>query len=399
MGSSITPSEQVDSFLLPEDWSVLEKRTPAVEKAEHRLVRQKAILERVKEFNRDAQAIATRRLVTIQTSKRQLVAPQEESDLPSLAKATLDHYAVADALAIYYRDKTRRAFRHLFILAFGAMVILEFIAHAPVPREQFLPVRPWLFILYPAVWGAAFLYWRSVKRQEYESKYQDYRALAEGLRVQFFWCVLGLPEAVEDHYLTKQRNELEWIRYALHAWRIHDEKLLGSAAACGQPSNEGLARRRWIAAQLDYFNDAGPWHKQRGESLRGLGEKLFLVSVGIAIFLWIMLVIQAALHRYGKTPYDEFWAEAPWFLLIGIAIVGAALLLAYAEKLAFAEHAKQYDAIAQRFKNTRERLETSGKLTDDTTRALYLELGREALSESGDWLLIHRERPLEVPIP
>jgi hypothetical protein len=29
--------------------------------------------------------------------------------------------------------------------------------------------------------------------------------------------------------------------------------------------------------------------------------------------------------------------------------------------------------------------------------ALIEELGKEALSENGDWILLHRDRPLDVP--
>jgi len=30
-------------------------------------------------------------------------------------------------------------------------------------------------------------------------------------------------------------------------------------------------------------------------------------------------------------------------------------------------------------------------------RLLILELGQQALGENGDWVLLHRERPLEMP--
>ena len=58
------------------------------------------------------------------------------------------------------------------------------------------------------------------KEQDYQNKHQDYRALAEALRIQFFWQVADLPDAVVDHYLRKQRGALEWIRSALRSWEI-----------------------------------------------------------------------------------------------------------------------------------------------------------------------------------
>lgn len=32
----------------------------------------------------------------------------------------------------------------------------------------------------------------------------------------------------------------------------------------------------------------------------------------------------------------------------------------------------------------------------EQARRIYRELGREALHENGEWLLIHRERPLDI---
>ena len=42
-----------------------------------------------------------------------------------------------------------------------------------------------------------------VEEQDYQNKHQDYRALAEALRIQFFWHVAGVSEKVVDHYLRK----------------------------------------------------------------------------------------------------------------------------------------------------------------------------------------------------
>src|SRR5205085_12028146 len=70
---------------------------------------------------------------------------------------------------------------------------------------------PLLFGLYLLVWAVAYFVWLWAHVLEYQKKHQDYRALAEGLRVQFFWNLLGLPDAVEKSYLRNQWGELEWI--------------------------------------------------------------------------------------------------------------------------------------------------------------------------------------------
>ena len=77
--------------------------------------------------------------------------------------------------------------------------------------------------------------------------------------------------------------------------------------------------------------------------------------------------------------------------------VFAALRIAYGERMAFAEHARQYRATSILFKHAHNRLK-DGDLTEEEVN-LFRELGKEALAENGDWLLLHRDRPLEVVVP
>jgi hypothetical protein len=66
-----------------------------------------------------------------------------------------------------------------------------------------------------AVMGPSLVYLLVVRGRQWQGRYQDYRALAEGLRVQFFWAASGLPFAVSDNYLPHQTGTLGWIRLAL----------------------------------------------------------------------------------------------------------------------------------------------------------------------------------------
>jgi hypothetical protein len=82
----------------------------------------------------------------------------------------------------------------------------------------------------------------------------------------------------------------------------------------------------------------------------------------------------------------------------GLLLVLAAFRHNYAEKLALAEHVKQYQRMRLLFDGTAEHVRRALRRGDlAAARALLFELGREALAESGDWVLLHRERPLEVP--
>ena len=177
-------------------------------------------------------------------SKRYLLSESEEASLPAGAKAVLERYAVADQLAIRFGQKTGRTFRDLFFAAFFAMTSFELAGHG-FSGESVHVARPILLGLYLIFWGVAAARYAVAWAGDYQNRHLDYRALAEGLRVQFFWQILGICDSVDEHYLGHQRSDLEWIRYALRTWRGHDEKTI----AATEPISGGfhdLARRGWV---------------------------------------------------------------------------------------------------------------------------------------------------------
>ena len=85
---------------------------------------------------------------------------------------------------------------------------------------------------------------------------------------------------------------------------------------------------------------------------------------------------------------------------MGLTAVIAALLHSYAEKRALAEHHKQYKQMQKIFYRAMQYLYKdvqAQRLTQG--RELVYELGVEGLAEHGDWVLLHRERPIELPPP
>jgi hypothetical protein len=83
---------------------------------------------------------------------------------------------------------------------------------------------------------------------------------------------------------------------------------------------------------------------------------------------------------------------------IGLAPILAALLGSYIEKNGLVGHIKQYErmsALISQANDGIKRFLVDGKRAEAID--YMFELGKEALAENGDWLLHHRERPLEVP--
>jgi hypothetical protein len=80
-----------------------------------------------------------------------------------------------------------------------------------------------------------------------------------------------------------------------------------------------------------------------------------------------------------------------------IAFAASGLTKVYREIKGFSEHATLYDRMQLALQLTLQKLDQA-IASNNTEQALEIikELGIEALAENGNWLLMHRERPVLV---
>jgi hypothetical protein len=244
---------------------------------------------------------------------------------------------------------------------------------------QRLPPR-WSTFIYLGALGTAYAWYLLARQREYQKKHLDYRALAEGLRTQAFWTFAGLGGSVADHYLRKQRSELDWIRQAMRGVDVLSVALASGGRAIESDGALGLVLERWVDDQRSYFARSARRDEERNRVIRRVGYVSFLVGLGLA---FLKPFLQTADRVVG---------------LISLGPVVAALFVTYADRMGLSAHAKQYGRMSQLFDNAshalRDRM-TAGRI--DEARDVLRDLGREALAENGDWVLLHRERPLKVP--
>jgi len=94
---------------------------------------------------------------------------------------------------------------------------------------------------------------------------------------------------------------------------------------------------------------------------------------------------------------DHDWLMLCLIFVFFVSFSASGLIKVYREIKAFAEHAKLYDRMHLALQLTLPRLDAA--ILDGNVAlslALIRELGVEALSENGNWLLMHRERPVLV---
>src|SRR5262249_34239505 len=155
-----------------------------------------------------------------------------------------------------------------------------------------------------------------------------------GLRIQFFWRLAGLPAAVEDNYLRKHRGELNWIRTAIRiCWSLQGGEL---ESVCGPRDSDELRRRlelagaHWVDDQHAYFVRRAERATHRKERLEWLVRCGMIVGLVASVVIGALLLVpnpaRELLHEWVE---HNRWSEAAAKLLIGLALVGAALLHRY----------------------------------------------------------------------
>ncbi len=301
--------------------------------------------------------------------------PSDRADeLPPLLKEDLDFYAIADVLSQRFQKRTKTTIQLLLTFVFFAAFFYELYSglfQEPAMMGLYLGMFLFSFVVY---------YW--AEKHGYQTRYLDYRALAEGLRVQFFWKLAGVEDSVADFYMRKQRSELDWIRNAIRACMIGNVLTPSEMDLAQQRERLTLVLKHWVEDQSKYFAKSA--HRSH-ESLHGHERTITM--------LFAAALVLAAVQAIAFREHNEF-------LLLGIGVfpVIAALLHSYLQKNAFAEHKRQYDRMSVFYHRATVHLT---KLLDEDrladARAFIAELGREALVENGDWILLHRDRPLEVP--
>ena len=321
-------------------------------------------------------------------SKRKLLTTSHEASLTPAQALAFDQYSVADALALRFQRKTVRAHLALHLLVFASF--LGFVLFAELGE-----FRVYLLIAALLLMAAAFVTHRLSRKHALDGQSQDYRAVAEGARVRFFWRVAGIDDSVPENYLESLRSELDWIRHALRGWQ----------ATCA-PTNSAAFRetlefvqKHWIDHERRYFSHAAKTNRERAEQI----EFLVKTAVAIPLAIGVAVAIAAALNSafgYGWwEPEVREWLKWP---MIGIELLLAsgALLHHFGERMAYSEHAREYRKMEGIFRNAHAILEKRLAASNlDGARDCLRKLGQEALAENGEWVLLHRERPLELPHP
>jgi hypothetical protein len=323
------------------------------------------------EFNVDSAKYSAR------ITARAGLSPAVRSDA-RFAGAIDQLFQAADWLAIHFQRRVLLAMRALYTLA--ALMGIAFAVYDNLPAQDNML---FVFLLLFALGGFIVVL---ANRRGWHRKYLDYRALAEGLRVQSYWHRAGISltgdaEFARDNFLQKQDVELGWVRNVMR----------GAALESGMERRPEVTDvrnviREWVGdeqqrGQLDYYQRKAAQRARTHRFTETIGFASLCVGIGISIAL--------AVFGRGLSP-DE---KNILVMTMAVFSIVAGVRAAYAYKKADKELIKQYRYMQRIFNEARIALDRAARA--DEQREILRLLGEAALAEQVEWALMHRQRPLE----
>jgi len=326
-------------------------------------------------FNREAQRLYVNQDPQLEQNRRYLFSQTEETELNADLSGLLTNFAVADTLAQKYGARVKSLFNRLFAIMFLSLLVCDIYAH--LFYQEVL-----LLILYLGGLFSALLLFRHSKKKQFESRYLDYRALAEGCRVLLFWKLAGIPQNVSHFYMRKQKNVLNWIRASLQKF----ESLI-TWENTPDPKDFAITYKNWVEDQRNYYHKAAI----KNEKLYANSEKWmkFFFVAGVLLTLANVVAMLFGFIKYPTHWYITIMLLFPFF---------AVMTETYGDKRAFKQHAKRYEYMAQLYERaTLLLLDFIAKEKFEDAQQVIFELGKETLIENADWVMLNREKPLDVP--
>ena len=364
-GAPAAGLEALDAF-----WFTTDEENP---RAREMPARHRRVFQHANEFSREAQAFADE----IQRECYALITAEQARELPPGLSDINQVFCAADWLAIHFQKRVIRTLKivHTCALLTG----VGYLFYTDVWTTPL--VLGVIVVVMLASVGVSAL----AVRGSWQRKYLDYRTLAEGLRVQFYWAAGGVTSGnvtkfAHDNFLQMQDAELGWIRNVMRVAGMECD-----VAPHLEPRGLQFAIDEWIGD--DDSGQLGYYRKKSRLRIEAHHQTELVGRIGI----WVTIVALAVLLYLGAGIPDVL--KTPIVVGMGTVLLFVGVRQSYAKSTAEAELIKQYEFMYRIFRNARRRIDEAD--TEADKRRLLKVLGDAALEEHAQWILIHRERSID----
>jgi hypothetical protein len=320
----------------------------------------------------------------VNQSADQLLPENVAASLAPPLKTLRECFAVADALARTFQRRRQQTRVRLGAYAFVALFSFSV-------SSKLFPSDGWIALFASVLLTNMASYWLQTSRQDrWQAWHQDYRALAEGIRVQFYWRLAGLSASVGDHYLRHERGSRAWIRIALRNTSIANVPAASADATARFP----LVMEYWVRNRERHFAQTLPRIVAERKRYESYIKALLITSVMLGAVTALVLIL--------PTPLAHVLHEHEYLhKLLNIATeamaLAAVLLHLSAGRPPLLQLIQQCEQSALLFGLADKHLGSAPwRATQADAQGLFLELGKESLADNERWLSTRPEGVVPV---
>jgi hypothetical protein len=342
-------------------------------------------LRRLAELNLDMEVFADR----ISENGRRLSQPS-----PAPVPETLQYLDRLFTAADWMGGHFRRCFTTALKARYGLWALMAFLLIA-FKKDSHGRTAMVCIVSVLAVFlcGSLLAYW--AHRRAWHRKYLDYRALAEALRVDFYWEIAGVRkeydgEFAHESFLQKQDAELQWIRNAMRA-----VSLQLAIRPCGDfASGFPFVYANWIGddhptsrrGQMSYYRERLRSLKRGMHGSERIDRGLLFCGLALAA----TFAVDVALGDRSFLPLGVRNA-----MLWGLALVPvyAAIFEIYLNEKADRALIRQYRYMYSLFGFAAAELRAAESV--EKKLLVLRSLGHACLAEHAQWILAHRDKRIQ----
>jgi hypothetical protein len=344
-------------------------------------------LERLAEFNRDVEEFGDE----IARKGRRLSQPS-----PTPIPATLGYLDRLFSAANWMGGHYRRCFTWALKARYGLWAIMAFLL-ITFKKESVgtIAIVAILGVLAVFLSGTLLAMW--AHRRSWHRKYLDYRALAEALRVDFYWELAGVRKEFEgefahESFLQKQDADLQWIRNAMRAVSLE----LAIRPSGNFKEGFPFVFAAWVGDD-DPVNGTGQmlYYRQRLQTLARKQHNAEGIDRAL-LFAGLLLAVAFAVDVAAQTQSRAFLPEhlRAWMLwALALVPVYAAIFEIYLNEKADRALIRQYRYMYSLFSFAARELRAA--TTNERKLEILRSLGHACLAEHAQWILAHRDKRIQ----
>ena len=303
----------------------------------------------------------------------------------------IDFYSSADGLANNYRSVWLAWVKSLYGIGLISAILL------PMAVENVLfPYSMMGYVLLMAVAVGIFAW---LKRTALESKHLDCRALAELMRIQFFFAVSEfwrepeiteptklasvtiMPATVSARLIGQHHFDLDWI-----SERVRNLILIAETDQPLAPETAEKLVIGWVTDQNSYYNRKHREFKITAERFSFASSAMLLgglLAAILAIFGSILNLLNEEVHHL--------------VVILSAALpIMAVVVESYVDKLAFEPSIKVQSRMGQIYAEAERLIKIEGMSIEDK-KSVISQLADEAINECISWLFLKKIKPVKLP--